>query len=131
MVDATAARGVPCDFRFVRTARSSGSPPGSDRRSSWFHENLPPAPVQDGEFIDDRLFVSTARDHTAIVWDVTTARPLTSFPGVDGMVVSGDRRSVAFISKTGVRIWSPRAPTPDLSALRLLLLDKDARRAAE
>jgi len=84
-----------------------------------------------GEFIDDRIFVSTARDHTAIVWDVTTARPLTSFHGVDGMVVSGDRRTVALIGVTGVRIWSPSMPVPDLGALRPLLPDKDARRAAE
>jgi len=87
--------------------------------------------LQQGEFIDDRIFVSTARDHTAIVWDVTTARPLTSFPGVDGMVVSGDRRTVAFIGVTGVCIWSPRTPVPDLSALDPLLSASAARRAAE
>jgi hypothetical protein len=45
---------------------------------------------------------------------------LTKFHDVDAMVVSGDRRSVALVGATGVRIWSPRAPVPDLDALRVL-----------
>jgi hypothetical protein len=35
-------------------------------------------------------------------------------------VFSDDRRSVALVGATGVRIWSPRAPAPDLDALRAL-----------
>jgi len=78
------------------------------------------APVQDGEFIDDRLFVSMAADHTALVWDVAAARPLTAFHDVAAMVFAADRRTVAFVGATGVRVWSPRAPVPDLEALRAL-----------
>ncbi len=77
--------------------------------------------VRYGAFIGDRLFISIALNHTALVWDVAARRPLTKFDGVDAMVVSEDRRSVALIGATGVRVWSPRTPAPDLDALRALL----------
>jgi WD40 repeat protein len=73
--------------------------------------------VKDGEFLDDQIFVSLAGNHTALVWDVAAARPLTTFRDIDAMVFSDDRRSVAFVGAAGVRIWSPRAPAPDLDAL--------------
>jgi WD40 repeat protein/serine/threonine protein kinase len=74
--------------------------------------------VKSGEFIDSRLFVSIAANHTALIWDVDTLRPLTSFRDVDFMVLSDDRRFVVLIGATGVRIWSPRAPAPDLDTLQ-------------
>jgi WD40 repeat protein len=83
--------------------------------------------VQGGEFIDDRLFVSVAANHTALIWDVETGRPLTKLQDVDTVVVSEDRRSVALVGETGVRVWSPRTPAPDLGALRAL----HSRRARE
>jgi WD40 repeat protein len=79
------------------------------------HSNL----VWDGDLLDDRLFVSVAMNHTALVWDLAAARPLTRFHDVDAMAVSEDRRSVALVGPTGVRIWSPRAPVPDLDTLRV------------
>jgi hypothetical protein len=42
--------------------------------------------------------------------------------GVDAMAISEDRSAVALIGATGVRIWSPRAPVPDLDTLRALRL---------
>jgi WD40 repeat protein len=81
------------------------------------HQDL----VQDGEFIDNQLFVSVARDHTALVWDVVSRRPLMKLDDVDLLVFSEDRRSIALVGTTGVRIWSPRAPLPDLDAIRVLL----------
>jgi WD40 repeat protein len=76
--------------------------------------------VTDGEFLDDRIFVTLASNHTAIVWDIATAQPLMKFDDVDAMGVSDDRRSIALIGATGVRVWSPRAPVPDLGALPAL-----------
>jgi WD40 repeat protein len=73
--------------------------------------------VQDGDFIEDELFVSVALDHTAILWDVSTGQPLLRLSDVDHLVVTGDRRSVALVGSAGVRVWSPRAPIPELSAL--------------
>ncbi len=78
--------------------------------------------VRDGEFLNDQIFVSIAQDHTAFVWDVGTARPLMTFHDVDSMVFANDRRSVALIGSTGVHVWSPRLPPPDLDALRALHL---------
>jgi WD40 repeat protein len=70
-----------------------------------------------GEFINDQLFVSVASDHIAFVWDVAAARPLMTFHDVDTMVFANDLRSVALVGATGVRVWSPRLPPPDLDAL--------------
>jgi WD40 repeat protein len=78
------------------------------------------APLRDGEFINDQIFVSIAWNHTAFVWDVGAARPLMTFHDVDTMVFANDLRSVAIIGATGVRVWSPRVPPPDLDALRAL-----------
>ena len=78
--------------------------------------------VQNGEFLNDQIFVSIALDHTAFVWDIAAARPLMTFHDVDTMVLAEDRRSVALVGTTGVRIWSPRLPPPDLDALRALHL---------
>ncbi|HWO17992.1 MAG TPA: protein kinase [Kofleriaceae bacterium] len=72
--------------------------------------------VEDGEFIGDRLFVSIA-NHTALVWDIDALRPLTRLHDVDKIVVSSDRRSAVLVGAKGVRLWSPRAPAPDLGAL--------------
>ena len=80
------------------------------------HEAL----VRDGEFLNDQIFVSIALDHTAFVWDVAAARPLMTFHDVDTMVFANDLRSVALVGATGVRLWSPRLPPPDLDALRAL-----------
>jgi WD40 repeat protein len=80
------------------------------------------APVQDGQFLDDQIFVSIAWNHTAFVWDVATARQLMAFQDVDAMVFADDLRSVAIIGATGVRLWSPRLPPLDLDALRALHL---------
>jgi WD40 repeat protein len=74
--------------------------------------------VIQGELIDDRIFVSLAWNRVAFVWDVAAARPLATFRDIDAIAVTEDRREVAFVSAAGVRIWSPRAPTPDLDALR-------------
>jgi WD40 repeat protein len=76
--------------------------------------------ARDGEFLNDQIFVSLAADHTALVWDVAAARPLMSFHDVDTMVFASDRRSVALVGSTGVRVWSPRLPPPDLDALQPL-----------
>ncbi len=76
--------------------------------------------VTDGEFIDDQIFVSVAWNHTAFVWDIATARPLMKLHDVEAVEFAPDRRSVALIGPTGVRVWSPRAPTPDHDALRAL-----------
>ena len=76
--------------------------------------------VREGEFLDDQIFVSIAWNHTALVWDVVTARALLTFRDVDAMVVAPDRRSVALVGATGVRVWSPRVPPPDLDALPAL-----------
>jgi len=78
--------------------------------------------VKDGGFIDDRLFVSMAWNHTALVWDLASMRPLLTFHDVDAMAISDDRHTVAFAGTTGVRLWSPRTPTPDLDSLRALHL---------
>jgi len=78
--------------------------------------------VWDGEFLNDQIFVSIATDHTAFVWDVAATRPLMTFHDVDSMVFANDRRSVALVGSTGVRVWSPRLPPPDLDALRALHL---------
>jgi WD40 repeat protein len=75
------------------------------------------APLRDGEFLDDQIFVSIEWNHTAFVWDVVAARPLMTFHDVDAMVFSNDRRSVAIVGPTGVRLWSPRMPSPDLEVL--------------
>jgi hypothetical protein len=74
--------------------------------------------VRDGAFLDDRLFLSLAWNRTAIVWDVDSGRPLTRFHEVDEIAFSEPRRAVALVGVTGVRIWSPGAPVPDLDALR-------------
>jgi WD40 repeat protein len=79
-----------------------------------------PALVQDGEFINDQTFVSIAANHTAFVWDVAAARPLMTFHDVDAMAFAQDLRSVAIVGATGVRVWSPRVPPPDLDELRSL-----------
>jgi WD40 repeat protein/serine/threonine protein kinase len=76
--------------------------------------------VRDGGFIHDQIFVSIAWNHTAFVWDVAAARPLMTFHDVETMVFSNDLRSVAIVGATGVRVWSPRLPPPDLDALRAL-----------
>jgi len=76
--------------------------------------------VDDGEFLNDQIFVSIARNHTAFVWDVGTTRPLMTFHDVGTMVFASDRRSVALVGSTGVRVWSPRLPPPDLDALPAL-----------
>jgi hypothetical protein len=76
--------------------------------------------VQSGEFFEDRLFISAAQNHTALIWDVAAARPLLKLLDVDDVKVSGDRRAVALIGATGVRVWSPRMPAPDLDALPVL-----------
>jgi len=73
--------------------------------------------VQNGEFIGDRLFISTSLNHTAVVWDVAAARPLLRLLDVDAVEVSDDRRAVALLGPTGVRVWSPRMPAPDPGAL--------------
>jgi len=73
--------------------------------------------VVNGEFLNDQIFVSIAADHTAFVWDVAAARPLMTFHDVDTMVFANDLRSVALVGATGVRVWSPRLPPPDLDAL--------------
>jgi len=78
------------------------------------------APLRDGEFLDDQIFVSIAWNHTALVWDVAAARPLMTLPDVETMTFANDRRSVAIVGATGVRVWSPRLPPPDLDALRAL-----------
>jgi WD40 repeat protein len=78
------------------------------------------APVTAGEFLSDQLFVSIALNHVALVWDVAAARPLMTFHDADAMAFSHDRRSVAFVGATGVRVWSPRVPPPDLEVLRTL-----------
>jgi len=44
------------------------------------------------------------------------------FQNVEAMVFAEDRRSVALVSATGVRLWSPRVPPPDLDALQALHL---------
>jgi WD40 repeat protein/serine/threonine protein kinase len=80
------------------------------------------APVQDGQFLNDQIFVSIAWNHTAFVWDVATARQLMAFQDVDAMVFADDLRSVAIIGATGVRLWSPRLPPLDLDAVRALHL---------
>jgi WD40 repeat protein len=72
--------------------------------------------VLDGEFVDDRIFVTIAGNRTALVWDVTAGRPLARFQDVDAMVVAPDRRTVALAGTGGVRLWSPRAPVPALDA---------------
>jgi WD40 repeat protein len=72
----------------------------------------------DGVFIDDRLFVSIALNQAVIVWDVAAAQALMTFHDVRELAISDDRRSVAFVGAAGVRLWSPRAPSPDLEALR-------------
>jgi WD40 repeat protein len=77
--------------------------------------------VTDGEFIDDRLFISTATNQTALIWDVDAARPLTKLHDVEAIVVAPDRRSVVFGGGKGARLWTPRAPAPDLDALGALL----------
>lgn len=77
--------------------------------------------VKDGDFIDDRIFVSIAGNHTALAWDVEARRPLTTFRDVDAIAFSDDRRSVALVGAAGVRIWTPRAPAPDLDAIRALV----------
>jgi WD40 repeat protein len=79
-----------------------------------------PALVLDGEFLSDQLFVSVMINHTALVWDLVAARPLMTFHDVEMMVFADDRRSVAIIGATGVRVWSPRMPVPDLDALQAL-----------
>jgi len=76
--------------------------------------------VEEGEFLSDQLFVSRAGNHNVLVWDVAAARALMEFQNVEAMAFAADRRSVAFISATGVRLWSPRMPPPDLDALRAL-----------
>jgi WD40 repeat protein/serine/threonine protein kinase len=73
--------------------------------------------LRDGEFLDDQIFVSIAWNHTAFVWDIVAARLLMTFQDVDTMVFSDDRRSVAIVGPTGVRLWSPRMPSPDLELL--------------
>jgi WD40 repeat protein len=74
--------------------------------------------VRDGAFLGDRLFLSLAWNGTAIVWDVDSGRALTRFHEVDELAFSEARRAVALVGATGVRIWSPDAPVPDLDALR-------------
>jgi len=54
------------------------------------------------------------------VWDLVTARPLTTFHDADKMVFSSDRRSVALVGTTGVRLWSPRFPVPSADELQAL-----------
>jgi hypothetical protein len=78
--------------------------------------------VIDGDFLSDQLFVSVMINHTALVWDLVTARPLMTFHDVEAMVFASDRRSVAIVGATGVRVWSPRVPPPDLDALEALHL---------
>jgi WD40 repeat protein len=74
--------------------------------------------VRDGAFLGDRLFLSLAWNRTAIVWDVDSGRALTRFHEVDEIAVSEARGTVALVGATGVRIWTPRTPVPDLDALR-------------
>jgi len=69
--------------------------------------------VRDGAFIDDRIFISRDQDHKALVWDVASARPILTFDDVRSLVVSADRRSVALVGSSGVRVWSPRMPAPN------------------
>ena len=76
--------------------------------------------VLNGEFLNDQIFVSIAADHTAFVWDVAAAQPLMTFHDVNTMVFANDLRSVALVGATGVRVWSPRLPPPDLDALQAL-----------
>jgi WD40 repeat protein len=76
--------------------------------------------VRDGEFVDDRLFITLAWNHTALVWDVVSRRPLLSFRDVDVMAVAPDRRSVVLVGAKGIRVWSPHAPEPSLGALPTL-----------
>jgi WD40 repeat protein len=76
--------------------------------------------VTDGEFIDDQLFASVASNHTALIWDLAARRPLTTFRNVDALAISDDRRTVALVGATGVRVWTPRVPVPDLAALPAL-----------
>jgi WD40 repeat protein len=78
------------------------------------------AAVRDGEFLNDQIFVSIAWNKTAFVWDVLAARPLMTFHDVDTMVFANDLRTVALVGTTGVRVWSPRVPPPDLDALPAL-----------
>ncbi|HSK05365.1 MAG TPA: hypothetical protein VK932_29150 [Kofleriaceae bacterium] len=74
--------------------------------------------VRDGTFLGDRLFLSLAWNRTAIVWDVDSGRALTRFHEVDEIAFSEPRGAVALVGATGVRIWTPHAPVPDLDALR-------------
>ncbi|HWU88698.1 MAG TPA: hypothetical protein VN253_15635, partial [Kofleriaceae bacterium] len=76
--------------------------------------------VRNGEFLDDRIFISIAANHIALVWDVQAARALTTFHDVGSLVSSPDRRWVALIGPTGVRVWSPRFPVPDLDGLPVI-----------
>jgi len=76
--------------------------------------------VGDGEFLDDRIFISRAWNHTALVWDVVSKRPLMTFRDVDQMRVAPDRSSVALVGTKGVRVWSPHMPVPFLDALPVL-----------
>ena len=76
--------------------------------------------VQSGDFFGDRLFIAAALNHTALVWDVTTGRPLLKLLDVDAVKVAADHRTVALIGPTGVRLWSPAMPEPDLGALPVL-----------
>jgi WD40 repeat protein len=85
--------------------------------------------VKSGEFLDDQLFISLALNRIAIVSDVATGRALTKFHDVDALAVSPDRSSVALISTSGIRMWSPRAPVPDLDALPALHLRTPGTRA--
>jgi WD40 repeat protein len=73
--------------------------------------------VLGGEFVDHRIFVAFSVNRSALVWDAVAARPLMKLQDVEWMVFSDDRRSVALVGATGVRLWSPRAPEPDLAAL--------------
>jgi WD40 repeat protein len=69
--------------------------------------------VRAGAFLSDQLFVSMAGNHTVLVWDVAARRPLVAFHDVEALAFPDDRRNVALIGPTGVRLWSPIAPVPE------------------
>jgi WD40 repeat protein len=73
--------------------------------------------VKDGDFIDREIFVSIAGNHTALVWDMVASRPIAKFHDVEAIAFADDRRTVALVGATGVRLWSPRTPVPELGAL--------------
>jgi WD40 repeat protein len=64
-----------------------------------------------GDFIDERVVVTTSQDGTARVWDVVGRRQLLEFDGL-GVAVSADRRGVLLLGAAEAALWRPAFPPP-------------------